>query len=198
MIPVDSITLPPWTPRRPVRLAALGRFDRVKGFDVFIEALGLLHRRGVAFEARLAGEGVERQALERRAAALGLSDRLAFPGWVEDVAGFFSCVDILCVPARADAFGLTPLQAARAGIPMVLSTASGHCEMFAPEREVLFAEVGDVQQTAGQMQRLADTPGLPERLRRSAFDKWLTCYSDRAVADTLINIIENKINDINK
>jgi len=196
MVPVDSVALPPWTPHRPVRFAALGRFDRVKGFDVFIDALGLLHRRGVAFEARLAGEGVERPALERRADALGLSGRLVFPGWVEDVPEFFSQVDILCVPARSDAFGLTPLQAARAGIPMVLSTASGHLDMFAPEHEALFAEVGDVRQTAGQMLRLADTPGLPERLRQSAFDKLLACYSDRAVTDTLMNIIENNIKNV--
>jgi glycosyltransferase involved in cell wall biosynthesis len=197
MIPVDSGTLPPWTPHRPVRFGALGRFDPVKGFDVFIDALGLLQQRGIDFEAQLAGAGAGRRALEQRAEALGLSNRLVFPGWAEDVEHFLADIDILCVPARSDAFGLTPLQAARAGVPMVLSKAAGHCEMFEPDTQALFADVGDAGQTADQLLHLADTPGLPERLRQSAFDKLLHSYSTQAVTEVLLNIIENKMNNLN-
>lgn len=191
MLPVPTAVLPPWRPHRPVRLAALGRFDPVKGFDVFIDALSHLQQAGFPFEARLAGEGAARPDLERRAEACGLTGRLHFCGWVKDADRFLAETDILCVPARADAFGLTPLQAARAGVPLVLSTATGHCEMFAPETEALFAERGDAAQTAAQLARLADTPGLAERLRQAAFEKLVNCYSTQAVSDRLLYILEN-------
>lgn len=193
MLPVEATQLPPWTRHRPVRFAALGRFDPVKGFDVFIDALGLLKQDGYPFEAQLAGAGTGQQALKDRADAFGLSGQLTFPGWVADVDRFFAGIDILCVPARSDAFGLTPLQAARAGVPLVLSTASGHCEMFAPDTQALFAEVGDARQTADQLVRLADSPGLAERLRQSAFEKLINSYSTRAVTDVLIDVIENTV-----
>ena len=193
MLPVDTTALAARSRHRPVRLAALGRFDPVKGFDVFIDALGELQRRGYPFEAILGGDGIERQALKDRARTRGLLGRLSFPGWIVDVDRFLAGVDILCVPARSDAFGLTPLQAARAGVPMVLSTATGHVEMFAAGREALFAEAGDAAQAADQLMRLADTPGLAEGLRQAAFERLRREYSTEVVSDRLIDIIENDI-----
>ena len=50
-------------------------------------------------------------------------------------------LDVLVVPARSDAFGLTPLQGAVAGVPLVLSRAGGHREMFAEETEALLTKI---------------------------------------------------------
>jgi glycosyltransferase involved in cell wall biosynthesis len=56
-------------PSRPPRIAALGRFDSVKGFDVFIDALALLKESGRQFQAVLGGAGAERHALHSLAVA---------------------------------------------------------------------------------------------------------------------------------
>ncbi len=176
---------------RPLRIAALGRFDPVKGFDVFIDALALLKESGRQFQAVLGGAGAEQRALHSLAAARGLAAQLTFPGWVEDVDRFYTEADILCIPARSDAFGLTPLQAARAGTPMVLSNAEGHRDMFEPGREALYADVGDGRQTADQLARLMDDPRLCEGLRQAAFQKVLDCYSESAIAERLSYAIDN-------
>jgi glycosyltransferase involved in cell wall biosynthesis len=179
---------------QPPRIGALGRFDRVKGFDVFIDALAMLRDQGWEFEAILGGAGAERHALADLAAAHGLADQFAFPGWVDDVEDFLAELDILCVPARADAFGLTPLQAARAGVPMVLSNVSGHREMFEPEAQALFADVADSRDTARQLGRLISDPALAGDLRRAAFEKVLDCYSEPVVAEQISYIIEKLVN----
>ena len=127
MIPVDPQRPPESRPRhRPVRLGALGRFDQVKGFDVYIDALAELKQAGRDFVAVLGGAGHEEAALKARAGTAGLADRSSFPGWVEDTDRFLADIDILCVPARSDAFGLTPLQAARAGGVVHGLGAPGH------------------------------------------------------------------------
>ncbi|MGD8672204.1 MAG: glycosyltransferase family 4 protein [Thiogranum sp.] len=177
-------------PSRPPRIAALGRFDSVKGFDVFIDALALLKESGRQFQAVLGGAGAERHALHSLAVARGLAGELTFPGWVEDVDRFYAETDILCIPARSDAFGLTPLQAARAGTPMVLSNAEGHRDMFEPGREALYADVGDSRQTADQLARLMDDPGLCEDLRQAAFHKVLDRYSEAVIAERLSYAID--------
>jgi len=182
---------------RPLRIAALGRFDPVKGFDVFIDALALLKESGRQFQAVLGGAGAEQRALHGLAAARGLAAQLTFPGWVEDVDRFYTEADILCIPARSDAFGLTPLQAARAGTPMVLSNAEGHRDMFEPGREALYADVGDGRQTADQLARLMDDPQLGEGLRQAAFQKVLDCYSESAIAERLSYIVDNVVNKSN-
>jgi glycosyltransferase involved in cell wall biosynthesis len=191
MIPLEpGEGLPDRPLRRPPRIAALGRFDRVKGLDLFVRALGQLRQQGVAFTAVLGGAGPEAQRLERLAAELGLQQQLRFPGWVDEPMAFLSQVDLLCVPARSDAFGLTPLQGAAAGVPLVLSAASGHRAMFEPDREALFAETGDACSLAHQMARLLGDPALAEGLRTSAFDRVRQCYSVSAVAPRLLYALE--------
>lgn len=182
-------SLPP--PRhQPIRIGALGRFDPVKGLDVFVDALGLLHKQGHEFEAVIGGEGEQYAALSAAVAAAGLSDRVTFPGWIADVPAFLGDIDILCVPARSDAFGLTPLEAARARVPLVLSRATGHIDMFAVDREALFAAVGDPHETADCIERLMRDEGLSESLVRAARARVEAEYSEAAVAKRLFQIIE--------
>lgn len=197
MIDIDPAQSPQQhTRQQPVRIGALGRFDPVKGFDVFLDALGKLRDSGRTFAAILAGAGSAQKALERQAAALGLEKQLDFSAWISDVDAFLKQLDILCVPARSDAFGLTPLEAARAGTPMVLSTATGHLEIFAADEQALFAKVGDADGLAAQISRLMDDPALAERLRQAAFQRVLDRCSEQAVTDKITEIIEFTINSI--
>lgn len=174
---------------QPVRIGAMGRFDRVKGFDILVEALALLRQQGYPFEAILAGSGEEQAALEVQLTKAGLTDRVTLPGWVDDVHGFLSSIDILCIPARSDAFGLTPLEGARASVPMVLSMASGHVEMFEDNRQVLFAEVDDAAATAARIAQLIDDPQLADTLAKAAYQRVAESYSETVVGDKLVQLV---------
>ena len=174
----------------PPRIAALGRFDTVKGLDVFIRALAKLQQQGREFRATLGGAGVEERRLRQMLTELDLRQRVTMPGWVEDVETFLSGADLLCVPARSDAFGLTPLQGAIAGVPLVLSRATGHLEMFAPEREALFCDIDDPDSTARQMLRILDDSALAERLRSAAFEHVSASYSVPVVTAQILHALE--------
>ncbi len=191
MIPVAGSRPPPSRPpHQPLRIGALGRFDQVKGFDVFIEALGLLRTRGLPFHAVLGGAGGERQQLLEGIRRLGLTSQMSMPGWIEEVDRFFTDVDIVVVPARSDAFGLTPLQAAVAGVPLVLSKATGHREIFQAEVEALFCEIGDPVSTADQTKRLMEDRALAARLRNAAYQRVVCNYSETVVSDRLCHALD--------
>jgi len=191
MVAFDPGTpLPAREPHDPPHIAALGRFDASKGLDVFVRALAELQRQGHDFTATLAGAGAEEGRLRELVAQLGLQRRLRLPGWVEDVENLLAGADLLCVPARSDAFGLTPLQGAIAGVPLVLSRASGHLEMFEPEREALFCDIEDAPSAARQMARLIDNATLAERLRQAAFLRTSGAYSVPAVTEQILQAIE--------
>ncbi|MEA3242359.1 MAG: glycosyltransferase family 4 protein [Pseudomonadota bacterium] len=192
MIAVEAARLPAVRQRHhPLRIGALGRFDKVKGFDVFVDALGVLRARGLPFEAVLGGSGIEQHRLTEQARLLGLSDQLSFPGWIAEVDNFLANVDILVVPARSDAFGLTPLQAAVAGVPLLLSTAFGHREMFEDEVEALYCGVGEALSTADQLARLMTDTELADSLRRAAYRRTLLDYSEMAVSEKLFHALES-------
>jgi len=186
--------LPPRQMSEPPIIAALGRFDSVKGFDVFIRALAQLKSRGASFRALLGGGGAEERALRSLAVELDLTHDVHFAGWVDDVDAFLSGVDILCVPARSDAFGLTPLQAAAAGVPMVLSRAAGHLEMFTEPGEALFCEIDDPPSTGAQILRLVRDQAQAARQRQGAHARVQQAYSEQAVVERLIQAIETIVN----
>src|SRR4051812_31341940 len=73
-------------PRRPernghLRVLGVGRLVAKKGFDVLVDACAVLQQRGVPFEALIVGqEDKEGDALRRRIAAHGLTERVRLPG----------------------------------------------------------------------------------------------------------------------
>ncbi len=193
MIDVGDGRCPLRRRNEPLRIGALGRFDPVKGFDVFIAALGVLDARGIPFQAVLGGSGVERRRLQAQARQLALKRPLEFPGWVDAVGDFLSGIDLLCVPARSDAFGMTPLQAAVAGVPMVLSKATGHREIFDDNAQALFCEIGDAVSTADRIQQLMSDTRLSERLRQAAHRHVVENFTTGAVTEKLLQAIESII-----
>jgi glycosyltransferase involved in cell wall biosynthesis len=95
------------------RILFVGRFDRQKGVDVLLEALGQL--RGEAF-AYLAGAAVLRDS-----AAMKVPDNVRLTGWLTStqLEAFYRTADVLVVPSRWEAFGLIAAEAMRAGLPVI-------------------------------------------------------------------------------
>jgi glycosyltransferase involved in cell wall biosynthesis len=113
--------------RRPgsvTKLAAIGRFDRQKGFDIVVDALRRVETRGL--ELHFFGDGPERENLFRRADG---DRRIVFHGFTADVASAMARSDAVVMPSRWEPYGLVALEAFAAGRPLLCSTAdalAGH------------------------------------------------------------------------
>lgn len=68
----------------PLKLCYVGRAVDMKGPLDWIDTLSALADRGVAFEATWLGDGPRLDEMRGRAAARGLSDRVAFPGYLSE------------------------------------------------------------------------------------------------------------------
>lgn len=71
----------------------------------------------------LAGEGEDEGALRRRAAELGVADRVRFCGVLQDVAPLYSALDVLAMPSLFEGLGIVAVEAQAAGLPVVVSPA---------------------------------------------------------------------------
>jgi rhamnosyl/mannosyltransferase len=107
---------------RPIVLF-VGRLVPYKGAAVLLEAT-----RGLDADVMLVGDGPERAALEARARALGVADRVTFLGNVgnEQLCALYSACDLFVLPSitRQEAFGLVQIEAMARGKP-VISTDLG-------------------------------------------------------------------------
>ena len=125
------------TPPRPsvddgLRVLYVGRLSQRKGVHVAVESVGLLVAEGRAVQLDVvgdvfAGNEAYRDALQRRAAQLGVAVR--FHGFQPDVWPFLARADVLVVPSTVDEpFGNTAVEGVLACRPVVASATSGLLE----------------------------------------------------------------------
>ena len=133
--------LAPLPPVPPIRLLAVGRLSREKGFDVAIAAVALLAAQGVDVYLRIVGEGPEGPGLDRAARAIP-GDRVHLIGPVSpaELAKAMRDCHAVVVPSRHEGLGLVALEALARGRPVIASEVGGLVEVVAgPEDGILVA-----------------------------------------------------------
>jgi len=124
-------------PRRPPRVLFTGRLSRAKNVHVLLAALARLRRRGLELPLTVAGDGSERPALARQAAALGLASQVRFLGAVPH-ASMHRCyrdADVLVLASQTEgwpkalveamAYGLVCIGSDRGLVPQLLGDGRG-------------------------------------------------------------------------
>jgi glycosyltransferase involved in cell wall biosynthesis len=130
-------------PRRdgsgPLRVGYVGRLASEKGVDTLLEAVSLLD--DVDVRTVIAGDGPDREALERRARELRIDDRLEWTGYVphDRIEEIYRRLDLVVVPSLTvpnwtEQFGRVVIEALAAGAPVVTSDSG--------ELPTLVAETG--------------------------------------------------------
>jgi glycosyltransferase involved in cell wall biosynthesis len=102
-----------------------GQITRGKGVDVLLEALARLR---VPFECYVFGDGSYRAYCEKLCRKLGLSQRVAFKGFVppEEIALYYrECSVVVMSSVWPEPFGAAGLEGMRYGLPVVAFDAGG-------------------------------------------------------------------------
>ena len=152
----------------------MGRLHRNKGFDLLIAAVARLP--GV--HAVIAGDGPERDGLERLSRHAGVADRVHFLGWRQDTASLLAACDVLACPSRSEPLGNVVLEAFSAGRPVVASMAEGPRELIESGRTgVLVAGESAIALSAGIEGVLAN----PKAMVQAARAQYEQSFSEQAV-----------------
>ena len=114
------------SPKRALRIVYIGRLAREKGLYEALQAIRIVAELGIDARLVLAGDGPEREALERFSRSLGVASRVAFPGpaFGEDKVTMLAGADVAILPSYSEGLPYALLEAMAAGIP-VLATPVG-------------------------------------------------------------------------
>ena len=116
-------------------IGTVSRLAPIKGPDLLVEAFGkfLAHWPGNPRPALVVvGEGEMRGAVESRARALGISDRIRWLGWRDDVERFLSAFDIFTLTSRSEGTSIALLEAMWAGRCPVVTDVGGNRAVLGP------------------------------------------------------------------
>ena len=110
----------------------LGRITYQKGPDYFVEAAAKVLKRVPNVRFVMAGSGDMMNHVIRRVARLGIADRFHFTGFLrgEDVHRMFQLSDVYVMPSVSEPFGISPLEAMRSNVPVIISKQSGVAEVL--------------------------------------------------------------------
>ncbi|MFO1242668.1 MAG: glycosyltransferase [Rickettsiales bacterium] len=170
--------------QKPV-IGTLGRFEKKKGFDLFIEALRLLRDREIPFQAVLGGAGEEETNLRHQVARHDLENFVSFPGWIEDPRAFLKTVDIFCLPSRHEPFGIVLLEAMAAKLPIVATDSEGPREILKNGESGILVPRNQPEALAGALQTMISQEDEAREMARHAYDTVKTRYSMEFVSQRI-------------
>lgn len=146
------------TTARPLIVGA-GRLEKRKGFDVLIDAVAALKKRGIVVDLALLGEGALADELREQARALGIADQLQLPGFVQDVGDWLKHATLYVLSSRIEGLPGTILEAFAAGTPVVATRCPhGPEELLQEGKAGLLVPMDDASAMADAMQSLLESP----------------------------------------
>lgn len=144
-------------------LLTVGRLDKGKDFSTLIAAFSRLADRHQDWYLNIAGEGLERPALEAMILTFGLENRVKLLGAVRDIEEQYARADLFVMPSRYESFGLALAEAMSFGIPGVgfLDCPGVNEVISSGENGLLVRGDGDrVVSLAEGLDRLMSNPSL--------------------------------------
>ena len=153
----------------PFRIGTLGRLAPWKGQNVFLDAFARAFPDGDSeawiVGAAMFGEEDYAASLHDQARQLGISDRVVFRGFQEDVWSELAQLDTLVhCSLIPEPFGQVVCEGMVAGVPVIAANAGGPAEIITDGVDGMLTPPGDTVALATTMRRLHDDGSLRHRL----------------------------------
>ncbi len=193
----DAVVLDGERPHaRELHILCVGRLIQLKGQSMLLDALAELHARGLDPRLTLVGDGPKRAELERRAARLGISDRVTFTGSVgqDTIFRIYRSADIFCLPSMAEGVPVVLMEAMALELAVLTTQIMGIPELVDDGRTGLLVAPGRVDLLVDALERLLRDPELRARLgregRRKVFAEFNVNASAEVMREVLVDALE--------
>ena len=171
----------------------LGRITFQKGPDYFVEAAAKVLKRVPNVRFVMAGSGDMMNHVIRRVARLGIADRFHFTGFLkgDDVHKMFQLSDVYIMPSVSEPFGISPLEAMRSNVPVIISKQSGVAEVLDYAVKV---DYWDVDAMADAIYGFVKYPALSKMFAKKGLEEVIGLKWNNAAAK-IKTVYEDAINE---
>jgi glycosyltransferase involved in cell wall biosynthesis len=172
----------------------LGRITLQKGPEYFIEAAYKVLQVMDNVRFVMAGSGDMMERMMRRAAALKITDRFHFTGFLKgaDVFTLLDLSDVYIMPSVSEPFGISPLEAMQSNVPVIISKQSGVAEILT---HAVKTDFWDIDAMADSIYGILNYPALANMFIKKGKEEVVRLKWDnsaRHVRDIYYTVIGNK------
>ena len=185
-------------------IVGVGRLHPIKGFDTLIEALALVHKKGIRFRCRLIGDGPLRAELQALVHSHGLQDHIELLGALpqEVVRASLEEAAVFALPCQVAADGgrdgipVALMEAMASGCAVVSCRTSGIPELIGDGEHGLLVPERDPPALASALQRLLGDAALRRRLAGAARQRVEQDFDARQEARKLHRLMTRVTSDV--
>ncbi len=165
----------------------------IKGPMILLKAMGRVWEKLSEVELVYVGKGELQEALKAQAFQMGVSEKVKFLGWRDDVEEIMPIMDLFVLPSLNEGMGRVLVEAMAAGKPIVASDCGGIPDLVEHEQTGLLVPPGNVQALAVAIQQiLMDT----EKARRMGEKGRAECH--KFSLQTMLEKLETLYQDLLK
>ena len=176
-------------------MISVGRLAQEKNWETLLKAAGKVYQTHSDLRVVLIGDGPDKEALEKLAVELGISERVTFTGNLpfDEVATYLKAADIFGFASITETQGLVTMEAIAAGLPVVAVDASGTRDILDDGKQGYLVP-NDADALAASINQLIESPAKMQRFSNKALKKAKSFDVDR-LTKKLVNVYEQAIQD---
>lgn len=167
--------------RAPDRLITIGTLEPRKNHRFLIDLVACLRARGLEVNLTIVGQGPLRDSLEEHACRRGVRDRIDLVGLQIPAAPLISEHDLYVHSARMESFGIVLVEALARGRPVAAPLVGAIPEIFRPGREGIGLDLGDLEASADQLERLLRSPAAYRSMCEDARARYESSFGPERV-----------------
>lgn len=149
-------------------VGVVARLEPVKGIADLVEALALVAPDHPRARCLIVGDGRSREALEAQVAELGLTDRVRFTGFRDDVPTLLSGLDAFCLPSHSEGLPFALLEACAHRLPLLVTGVGGMDELLDDGVTARVVRPADPADLARGLRSLITAPAEAEAMAERA------------------------------
>jgi len=171
-------------PRNSLVVGFVGWLLPIKGVRFLLEAMAGVVKQHPKSLLVLVGKGEKERELRQQAENLGLTDKIRFLGWRQDVEEIMPGLDLFVLPSLNEGMGRVLVEAMAMGLPIVASRVGGIPDLVKDQQNGLLVPPADATALAQAISDLLEDKNRRKRMGEAG-KRMCRSYSTRAMMEQI-------------
>lgn len=169
-------------------ILSVGELNKNKNHKVILKALAQIDNSNITYV--ICGKGVLKRYLMHLAKSLGISGKVKFLGFRNDVAEIYKIADIFVLPSFREGLSVSLLEAMASGLPVVCSRIRGNIDLIDDKEGGYLIKPNDVDKFSECINILKESKD--SRYNMSFYNLNKVAYYDKDNIKQIMNKIYNE------
>lgn len=170
--------------KKDIIIGTIGSLNIQKDTATLIKAMTKVIKRLPQSKLVIVGSGPLKFKLQKLAKKLKITDHVIFTGSIKNISSILQLFTIFVLPSRSEAFGISILEAMRAGVPIIATKVGGIPEIITNNRDGILIEPGQPKLLASGIMKLINNKKLQAKLSKEGLETIKRFSIDKMIQET--------------